>query len=238
MPSEDSFWDESETIKDNKKNKSHNRKHEILLVPKTIEQLERTSIKALEQLEYIEILRAEQYKILQNVEEEYSRYNDPTLHPEYKNMMKETGMITYEISTELKDKVLKIKTNFLLPVYKKTKNIKLAYYNTLQDIYQMPLIKLLVQNRKDLPNFSNSDKVFILIVQHFGNNIITDLDNRFHSFIFNALRASLIIPDDNWKNLSYMEDGKKTSGKPYTEIFVGNNENMIDIINLSNKDKK
>lgn len=236
----ESFWEtpdeamEQQEINTGKQNDIKINDH-LFLIPKSISELEKAAIKARTQLEHIEILRAEQINQLFLIENEYAKYSNPTQYNEYEKMLKKVGKIGYVVNPVMDSKVIQIKMDFLLPIYHKTKNVKLAYYNALQEIYQRELIKLLVEKRNDLPNFAKSEKVFVLIVQHFNNNIPTDLDNRFHSFIFNALKNSLITPDDKWQRLSYMEEGRRTSGKPYTDIYIGERKDLESIISISQR---
>lgn len=227
MFSNESFWDiddqHEETI----------RNERLLLIPKEICELEIEAEQAKEELDYLEILRARQHQKLFKIYDEYIRHCDSSQYPEYEKMLKRAGNIRVDVFSELENQVLRIKMDFLLPIYHKTKNMKFAYYTALQDIYQKHLIDKLIQNRRELPNFKEAEKVFVLIVQYFSNDIISDLDNRFHSFIFNALRSAQITPDDRWQKLSYMEDGRKTNQKPYTEIFVGDFKKLTTIINFS-----
>lgn len=222
---EESFWDtENENI---------SRVTNRILISKSIEDLEKEVIQAKEYLDHIETIRATQHQFLMKVEEEYVQFCDSTQYPEYEKMLNRIGPMEIELNSELENQVLKIRLNYLLPIYPKTKNIKIAYYKALQDIYQFPLQKQLILQRDQLPNFIEEEKVFVLMVQYFNNNNVTDLDNRFHSFIFNVLRNSQITPDDRWQKLSYMEDGRKTDQKPYTEIFLGSYKILNKIIELS-----
>lgn len=204
-----------------------------VLISKSMEDLEIEVIQAKEYLDHIETIRAKQHQFLLKVQEEYVHFCDSTQYPEYEKILTRIGHMEIELSSELENQVLKIRLNYLLPNYPKTKNIKIAYYRALQEIYQFPLQRKLVLQRDQLPNFIDEEKAFVLIVQYFNNNNITDLDNRFHSFIFNVLRNSHITPDDRWQKLSYMEDGRKTEQKPYTEIFVGSYKLLNKIIELS-----
>lgn len=231
MSSSESFWEETESNLNEKRNDN------LMLVPKRLEDIELEVEQAKEQLDYLEILRARQHKKLIDTYDEYIKFCDSSLYPEYENMLNRIGDASINVSSELGGKFLRIKLDFLLPIYHKTKNTKMAYYVALQDVYQKRLILKLITHRKELPNFTSSDKVFVLIVQYFNNNMISDLDNRFHSFIFNALRSAKITPDDRWQKLAYMEDGRKTLRQPHTEIFVGDYREFSSIIHLSNKGK-
>lgn len=225
----ESFW-ENEELQQTPLNES------LISIQKKLGDLELEVEQAKEQLDYLEILRARQHQQLFKLQDEFTKHFDVTQYPEYERLvLKEKPLI--ELFSIPDQQILKITMNFLLPIYHKTKNTKFSYYIALQDIYQQQLIRKLLHNRMTLPNFESSAKVFVLIVQYFNNNIISDLDNRFHSFIFNAFRSARITPDDRWQKLSYMEDGRKTEGKPYTEIFLGNYENMSEIIQFSNTPK-
>lgn len=225
----ESFWAENDTT--TKEEVQTNLNDDLLLIPKKISELVTQVEQAKEQLDYLEILRARQHQQLMNLQEEYVNFADSN-HAEYEKIKKQIGKSLIEVTSE-HDGILKITLDFLLPIYPKTKSTKLEYYTVLHEIYRERLVSLLLQNRNKLPNFENSDKVFVLIVQYFNNNNRTDLDNRFHSFIFNALRSARMTPDDSWQKLSYMEDGRKTEGKAYTEILVGNYDDLFSIIQSS-----
>lgn len=230
MTHSESFWDEEESEETRIQESFHER---LMLVPKTIEELEMEVLQTKEQLDYLEILRAREHQKLMKVYREYNRYFDPEQFPEYENLLKASEEHVIDVASIYENQVLKITFDFLLPVYLKNNNTKLAYYLALQDIYQKELILKLNESKRLLPNFTSTEKVFVLIVQYFSSNLISDLDNRFHSFIFNALRSAQITPDDRWQKLSYMEEGRKTEKKPYTEIFVGDYKMVSDIISLS-----
>ncbi|MEQ2529105.1 hypothetical protein WMO40_20735 [Bacillaceae bacterium CLA-AA-H227] len=229
MSSEQSFWGniESEVLKENNNGK--------ILFSKNIEELEKEALQAKEHLDYLEIVKARQHQILLNIENEYIKYCDARQYSEYEDMLKRIGHMQIELSSELENQILKIRLDYLLPIYHKTKNIKIPYYRALQEVYENPIIQKIYREQYRIPNFLNEEKVFVLIVQYFSNNKITDLDNRFHSFIFNALRSCRIISEDSWSKLSYMEDGRKTDEKPHTEIFVGSYYNLSKIIEYSYK---
>lgn len=226
----ESFWDDNEIIHEELQDDDLN--DELLLIPKRISELVTAVEQAKEQLDYIEILRARQHQQLMNLHEEYINFTDSSNQLDYESLYKRIGKNLIEV-TSLNDNILKITMDFLLPIYPKTKSTKFEYFTVLNEIYRERLVGILLHNRQSLPNFENSDKVFVLIVQYFSNNKLTDLDNRFHSFIFNALRSARITPDDSWQKLSYMEDGRKTEGSAYTDIFVGHYEDILDIIKHS-----
>lgn len=74
------------------------------------------------------------------------------------------------------------------------------------------------------------EPAFVFLAHYFPDQRISDLDNRNKSFIFNGLRYSGLIPDDNWMNLAYMEQGFLDKKHPRTEIWVGELKNAIPII--------
>lgn len=208
---------------------------DLYFVPKKITELQREIESTKEQLDYLEILRAKQHQLLNKLQDEFVKHVNFSNHPEYKTafLKKEEHLI--ELSSDPAQQILKLRFNYLLPIYHKTQNIKFEYYTVLNELYRETLVEKLIHERMNLPTFNDSEKVFVLIVQYFHNNTISDLDNRFHSFIFNALRSARIIPDDRWQKLSYMEDGRQTNGQSTTEIFVGNYENMVTILQESQK---
>ncbi|KQN97013.1 hypothetical protein ASF12_23375 [Paenibacillus sp. Leaf72] len=72
-------------------------------------------------------------------------------------------------------------------------------------------------------------KAIIYIIQYFPDNIRRDFDNRERKFVSDSLRAALIIPDDNWQNVTICESGELDSNNPHTEIFVGDHRDAIEI---------
>ena len=227
----ESFWDEETDLEELPPSLNE----DLILISKNIAEIELEVEQAKEQLDYLEILRARQHQILYKLQDEYIKNFDVTQYPDHDKIQKHIGKTFIEVSSIKEQQILKIKLDFLLPIYPKTKNTKFAYFTALEEIYKSRLIMELSLKRNFLPDFSNSDKVFVLIVQYFNNNTISDLDNRFHSFIFNALRSARITPDDRWQKLSYMEDGRHTKETPCTEIYVGEYKNMFEIIIASKK---
>lgn len=225
---EETFWgtEEAET------QVTANLNDDLFLNPTRVSDLEKEIEQVKENLDYMEIIRARQIERLISLQEDYAAHMNIQQYQEYQKFLKDKGDTQIELSEPVKG-ILKIQLNYLLPHYPKTKNTKLAYYVALTEVYQTDIVKKLTESKNMLPNFKQSDKVFILIVQYFKSNLITDLDNRFHSFIFNSLRSAQIIPDDRWQRLAYMEDGKM-SEENRTEIFVGDYERAKDIFTLAN----
>ncbi|MFS0783508.1 hypothetical protein [Bacillus sp. 1P06AnD] len=230
MNKEESYWGEHQ--KENAKNEP-SIYDEMILVPWKIKDIEIKLEMIKGDLDNIEILRARQYEQLTNVEKLYKEYMVNSDYPGYKEMLKKKGHSVVEATSLQQGKILKIRLDYILPKYQKNKNNKFAFYEALQDVYRKDILECIYLKRESLPSFKKSEKVFILIVQYFNSRIIADLDNRFHSIIFNSLRSALVIPDDNWKRLSYMEDGRLCESKPYTEVFVGDYKNMLLIIQES-----
>jgi len=81
--------------------------------------------------------------------------------------------------------------------------------------------------------YSPKDKVLPfkkakIFIQHFyNNNVITDLDNRNHKYIIDAIRMAQIIEDDSWQNVSldisgYIDD------KSHVQVFVVDDKHKHD----------
>lgn len=225
---EESFWDleEAETDDDSYLDEG------LIFIPKQTADFIKEVEEAKEQLDYLEILRARQHKQLFKLQDDFKQYaGKALLDDKSRELLLENSL--FEAAAVPGKKILKLRMNFLLPIYPKNKNTKFAYYTALQETYQEKIISELITKRDHLPNFEKSEKVFVLIVQYFKNANITDLDNRFHSFIFNALRSARITPDDRWQNLAYMEDGRPADKEPFTEVYVGDYGNFEDIIEVS-----
>lgn len=176
------------------------------------------------QMQDIEIVRSHLYKRLLTLEQTLRDHS--SISPENHNN-------AHKVNVSVSSGILKIELNYTLPMYQKTKSIKSKYYHSLEQIYKNELTKELIQFKNNVHNISYTDKVFILILQNFKNEVITDYDNRFHSFIFNSLRAAQIIKDDNWKKISYMEDAKKSEEGSKTEIYIGSYSEIHSIIRSS-----
>lgn len=214
----ESFWDDDVSTSDDKDATVY---EQVFLIPKNINDLEKEVEMTKEELDYIEILRARKYKQLIDIQQQYSNNMVYSDHPQYNNLLKsKKGKSVIEVSSLNEGKILKLRLDFLLPIYQKIKTSKFSYYETLQNIYREEITKCLFKEKNRIPNFIEAEKVFVIILQYFKNNIISDLDNRFHSIVFNSLRSARIIPDDSWRNLSYMEDGKHTKESAYTEIYI------------------
>lgn len=226
---EETFWGSNE----NEKEKTDKLNEDLFLKPTRVSDLEKEIELIKENLDYMEIIRARQIERLVSLQEDYAAHMNPQQYQEYLNFLKVKGKSMIALS-EPETGILKVELNYLLPHYPKTKNTKLAYYVALSEVYQTDLIRKLTETKHMLPNFKKSEKVFVLIVQYFKSNMITDLDNRFHSFIFNALRSAQVIPDDRWQRLSYMEEGRIAESTK-TEIFIADYERVHEVLHIANK---
>jgi hypothetical protein len=141
-------------------------------------------------------------------------------------------MIASRIVMNDQSRFLELRLGFILPYFSKNVTHRTSYYARLKKTYQQPIIKSL----RDLAaEFTlKEEKCFVLITQYMPNYIVRDLDNRFHSLIFNAMRAANIITNDDWKNLSYMENGHiSNNGSGFTNILIGNEKHIIDMLNYN-----
>jgi len=126
--------------------------------------------------------------------------------------------------------LLTITMPFRLPIYKKITGKKYDYYRILNHSYMVPMIEKL-KTIHTLPKF---EKVFVLISHYTSNDVILDTDNRFHSFIFNALRSTKVIVDDNHSRLNYMENGAVVDGVEAVRVVVCDVENLLKAIDYNN----
>ncbi|MGE7920665.1 hypothetical protein ACQKM9_17270 [Viridibacillus sp. NPDC093762] len=79
-------------------------------------------------------------------------------------------------------------------------------------------------------NFVKFNKAIIHIRHHFKNKIIRDLDNRNRKYIIDAIRYANLIDDDDWQHLSLHEDAVLNPVLNCVEVFVGAQENYIDLL--------
>lgn len=141
-------------------------------------------------------------------------------------------LINVELITYKDKQFVEVTMDFLLPHYVKNVQNKLRYYHILNTAYKFHLSERLKE--LNLHNFKN-EKVFVQIVQYMKGNQKIDLDNRFHSFIFNALRAAHLINDDSWRDIAYMENGfTSKNGKSYTTILISKYSDLAIAIQYMN----
>lgn len=141
-----------------------------------------------------------------------------------------TYQFDFEIITHSEATLLSITMPFRLPIYKKITGKKYDYYRTLNYTYTLPLIEKLSTNTC-LPTF---EQAFVLITHYTATNVILDTDNRFHSFIFNALRSTKVIVDDNHSRLSYMENGAVVKDVEAVRVVVCNISQMQKALEYNN----
>lgn len=85
------------------------------------------------------------------------------------------------------------------------------------------------------------ENAFLLIVINFPTHAIWDVDSKSIKPIINGIRYLRIVPDDNWKNLTYMIAGRLEQGRPSTEMYItdwSNMVNLIDKLGVSNWHKR
>lgn len=71
----------------------------------------------------------------------------------------------------------------------------------------------------------------VLIVYCFEDLKVRDLDNRNRSLIINGLRHAQIIGDDNWRELSLMEEAVEQE-ESSVEVFVGYSKDIQEMMEL------
>ena len=184
-------------------------------------------------LDAIEILKG---NILEEMFELHRHYNENSDLQDTEEFRVEKdkldALMTKPSSAEMIEEVdaLKVTLNYNLLHYPKVKTNKIELYEMIRKVYVADM-QFAILGNPDSKSFYDNDKVFVLIKQHFPNKIVRDLDNQFHSFIFNALRSTQTISEDNWQKLTYMEDGVLSLNKEAkTEIFICNNSNMFSLL--------
>lgn len=102
------------------------------------------------------------------------------------------------------------------------------YNQTVRNYYIQATVAASKLRREAIPRFP---KAFVYHLHFFTDLRVRDLDNRNRSVLFNALRAVQLIADDNWKNISSMEDGlENAKGRNHVEVFVCDNENRVEMV--------
>jgi|GEM_PF-3264895 len=70
----------------------------------------------------------------------------------------------------------------------------------------------------------------VLIIQHyFDDNRIRDLDNRNRKYIIDAMRHTGLVQDDNWKELSIIEEGLSDK-QNHIQVYLLAEENKINFL--------
>lgn len=185
-----------------------------------------------EELDVIELLRTRLLGSLQEYREMLFKCKEREVLGEYiEDLIKSANDGTIEAEV-LSEEIVKLSFHFKLPHYPKTLKNKATYYDMLLTYYHKKMFNALEKVKSEWPSFQN-EKVVVYIKSFYKDKSIRDLDNRFHSFIFNSLRYSQLIEDDGWQYLSYMEEGFLSSnGNEYVEIYISRKENFIKIISL------
>lgn len=141
-----------------------------------------------------------------------------------------------EITTHDVDgkKILQFSYPGMLPLYTDAQDRESSKYrHAVADYY----IKATVQavNRQEIDTYYCPARV--LIVHCFNDLKIRDLDNRNRKHIFDGLRHAQIIGDDNWQELSIMEEAIE-SKENRIEVFVGYAENIQEVMELFGEEKR
>ncbi|GAB3051304.1 hypothetical protein [Virgibacillus ainsalahensis] len=70
----------------------------------------------------------------------------------------------------------------------------------------------------------------VLVIQHyFQDNIIRDLDNRNRKYIIDAIRYTRLVKDDNWKELSILEEGLPDK-QNHIQVYLLAEENRLNFL--------
>ena len=182
---------------------------------------------AIESSDYQKAMFLEEYMQLRDLWKKEFDYN------KYPDVLKIfPSMVHSKIKKVDNSKFIELRLDFILPYYSKDVTNRTMYYARLKKSYQQPIIEKLKNISFEID--FKEEKCFILISQFMPNYIIRDLDNRCHSIVFNALRSANIIKDDDWQNLSYMENGYLSpTNKGFTNILVGSERNLFKMINYN-----
>ncbi|MFC2947581.1 hypothetical protein [Virgibacillus sediminis] len=71
----------------------------------------------------------------------------------------------------------------------------------------------------------------VLVIQHyFRDGIIRDLDNRNRKYIIDAIRQTGLVKDDNWKELSIIEEGLPDK-QNHIQVYLLGKENRVNFLN-------
>lgn len=192
-------------------------------------------------LDAIEIIKGNIIEEMFELHRHYNENSEIQHTEEYRAEKEKLDALMVKPSTaEMIEEIdaLKITLNYNLLHYPKVKVNKIELYEMIRKVYVADMQYAILGN-PDSKSYYDSEKVFVLIKQHFPNKIVRDLDNQFHSFIFNALRSTQTVSEDNWKKLSYMEDGVLSLDKePKTEIFICDFSNMISLFEYIQQNEK
>lgn len=63
------------------------------------------------------------------------------------------------------------------------------------------------------------DKAAVYVAHYFASDRKRDLDNRNRKYLLDALRRTLLIKDDSWQYISWMEEGFRDD-RDHIEVFV------------------
>ncbi|MFC3041608.1 hypothetical protein ACFOGI_15280 [Virgibacillus xinjiangensis] len=74
------------------------------------------------------------------------------------------------------------------------------------------------------------NRAVLVIQHHFKDGIIRDLDNRNRKYIIDAIRQTRLVEDDNWKELSIVEEGLPDK-QNHIQVYLLEKENKVDFLN-------
>lgn len=74
------------------------------------------------------------------------------------------------------------------------------------------------------------DNAVLIIEHHFNDSIIRDLDNRNRKYLIDAIRHTGLVNDDDYKNLSILEEGYETDKSPFLSVFLLEANNLSDFL--------
>lgn len=179
-----------------------------------------------EELDAIEIMRAKAYNRVSKLSWDLQRL-DKTLPDGLESEIKKMGQTEIEV---IQPDMIKLTLNYRIPYYDKTLKNKMRYYKLAKYFYGSEIVSRLREQEDNIKKFTSDEKTVILIKSFYKYNELADLDNRFHSFIINAIRHSLIIEDDSWREIDIIESGEiSKTGKEYGEVWITRKSNLNKI---------
>lgn len=229
-----SFWNLNGEAEEEVISADSNKKSDLIMQSKVYRQKEledeiKAILLAIESSDYQKAILLDRYIELRNLwQTEFDFEKFPEVLEPIPDMF-EANIIDFQNTS-----FVELRMDLILPYYSKNVTNRVTYYSALKKSYQQPIVEKL-RSLQTVIDFKD-EKCFVLISQYFTNMIIRDLDNRFHSLIFNGLRSSNLISDDDWNKLSYMENGYyTTSDKPFTNILIGYEKDLIKMIDYNSK---
>lgn len=110
----------------------------------------------------------------------------------------------------------------VLPPYRENRKERIQ----VRDRYLMKTLE--TYNWSEINN--QFERAAIYVAYYFASNRKRDLDNRNRKYLLDALRRTLLIKDDCWQHVSWMEEGFRDI-REHTEVFVMDRGVFSDFLN-------